>query len=265
MTALANASQNSTTLLRRAVHKRSLPYWLPEACARPPTELGDCWGKQARDRRQSWPTGSGQDQHADFLATRLLFLDRDDPGGQLHPGGTRGCSRFLRNLVLVTGDGEVIGLRAALVPADLVDDLIGLVRILGAIPAGPDSVGDVTASRAETMLGQGLHGQLKVARLGSVRGSRRGGGNLHLGRGSGRLASTAAAFGVPLEVPLPLPTAAPMPNAITPTTTTMAGTWRPVKVRGALGVADGGGPGGGPSRRAGSAGRADRAAVAVQT
>jgi hypothetical protein len=38
--ALASASQNSTTVLRRSVRQRSLPYWLPEALGafdQPPT------------------------------------------------------------------------------------------------------------------------------------------------------------------------------------------------------------------------------------
>jgi hypothetical protein len=31
MAALASASQNATTIRRRSVHQRSLPYWLPQA------------------------------------------------------------------------------------------------------------------------------------------------------------------------------------------------------------------------------------------
>ena len=43
MAALASASQNSTTLLRRSVHQRSLPYWLPQAWVRSITHRRPAW------------------------------------------------------------------------------------------------------------------------------------------------------------------------------------------------------------------------------
>jgi hypothetical protein len=43
MTALANASQNSTTLRRRSVHQRSLPYWFPQAWVRSITQRRPAW------------------------------------------------------------------------------------------------------------------------------------------------------------------------------------------------------------------------------
>jgi hypothetical protein len=51
-----HASQNSTTVLPRPVHQRSLPYWLPQAWVRsitpPATGLDRC----RRPRMAIWPT-----------------------------------------------------------------------------------------------------------------------------------------------------------------------------------------------------------------
>jgi hypothetical protein len=56
MTALASASQNSTTSRRRSVHQRSLPYWLPQAWVRSITQRRPAWTGAGTTRVAIWPT-----------------------------------------------------------------------------------------------------------------------------------------------------------------------------------------------------------------
>ncbi len=55
MTALANASQNSTTLRRRSLHQRNLPYWLPQAWVRSITHRRPAWIGAGSPRVAIWP------------------------------------------------------------------------------------------------------------------------------------------------------------------------------------------------------------------
>jgi hypothetical protein len=71
MRALVSVSQNATTLLRRSVHQRSLPYWLPPgvgALDHPPVA--------GLDRRRHPASGDLAD-HSAFgqdLPTRLVVI-----------------------------------------------------------------------------------------------------------------------------------------------------------------------------------------------
>jgi hypothetical protein len=69
MTALATASQNSTTSRRRSVHQRSLPSWLPQA-----------WVRSITQRRPAW-IGAATPRHRDTrdasLATRFAVAQVD--------------------------------------------------------------------------------------------------------------------------------------------------------------------------------------------
>ena len=56
MAALANASQNSTTVRCRSVHQRSLPYWFPQAWVRSITHRRPTWTGAGLPRVAIWPT-----------------------------------------------------------------------------------------------------------------------------------------------------------------------------------------------------------------
>jgi hypothetical protein len=71
MAALANASQNATTSLRRSVHQRSLPYWLPQG-------MGPLDHPAATHLDRGWhPAGGDLAHHLALgpdLAARLIVI-----------------------------------------------------------------------------------------------------------------------------------------------------------------------------------------------